>query len=203
MSHTVNRKRFTDCASKEIQESRSGKSLKCRARRSLHQLSRIRGAGRLTPPGYATIRKVIFHKKDSAPCHKRHFCLHFACLRLRGDDFILEAFVIIIMVKGQKVVCINDRFGEFIRAIYLQLPVKGKTYTIREVFLGREKIVKATGTATVGILLAELVNPPDPFHAGQQELGFTSERFAPLEELPARQEEVGELAGVGAGSGFN
>jgi hypothetical protein len=107
------------------------------------------------------------------------------------------------MVKGQKVVCINDTFGEFIRAIYLRLPVKGKTYTIREVYLGREKIVKGGETATVGILLAELVNPPDPFHAGKQELGFASERFAPLEELPAEVEEVGEAVGAGAGGGDN
>ena len=105
------------------------------------------------------------------------------------------------MVKGQKVVCINDRFNEFIRSIYLQLPVRGKTYTIREVFLGREKIVKAGASATVGLLLAELVNPPDPFHAGQQELGFTSERFAPLEELPAKEIEAGELVGAGADGG--
>lgn len=106
------------------------------------------------------------------------------------------------MVKGQKVVCINDTFNDFIRAIYLQLPVKGKTYTIREVFLGREKIVKGGESATVGILLEELVNPPDPFHAGKQELGFTSERFAPLEELPAEKEEVEEAVGAGSGGGF-
>ncbi len=106
------------------------------------------------------------------------------------------------MVKGQKVVCINDTFNDFIRAIYLQLPVKGETYTIREVFLGREKIVKGGETATVGILLEELVNPPDPFHAGKQELGFTSERFAPLEELPPEKEEAEEAVGAGAGAGY-
>lgn len=104
------------------------------------------------------------------------------------------------MVKGQKVVCTNDSFTAVIRAIYKQLPVKGNTYTIREVFLGREKVVKGGDSATVGLLLAELVNPPDPFHAGQQELGFSSERFAPLEEVPAEQAEE-ELAGVGAGDG--
>ena len=103
------------------------------------------------------------------------------------------------MLKGQKVVCINDGFSEFVRAIYLQLPVKGKTYTIRDVFLGREKIVKSGASATVGILLDEIVNPPDPFHADKQELGFASDRFAPLEELPPRQQHVkiGELVGAG------
>lgn len=99
------------------------------------------------------------------------------------------------MIKGQKVVCIDDTFSEFIRAIYKQLPVKGVTYTIREVFLGREKIVKGGDTATVGLLLEELVNPPDPFHQGLQELGFSSERFAPLEELPP--EEIEETVGAG------
>ncbi|MDR2675886.1 MAG: hypothetical protein LBC18_13730 [Opitutaceae bacterium] len=105
------------------------------------------------------------------------------------------------MVKGQKVVCINDTFKDFIRAIYTQLPVKGETYTIREVFLGRERIVKGGESATVGLLLKELRNPPDPFHAGQQELGFTSERFAPLDELPPEEIEAGEAVGAGAGAG--
>ena len=111
------------------------------------------------------------------------------------------------MVKGQRVVCINDTFNEFIRAIYKQLPVKGVTYTIREVFLGREKVVKGGDSATVGLLLVELTNPPDPFHAGKQELGFTSERFAPLEEVPdeeAVEENEEALAGTGGnkGAGF-
>jgi len=101
------------------------------------------------------------------------------------------------MVKGQKVVCINDSFTEFVRAIYLQLPVKGKTYVIRDVFLGREKIVKGGDSATVGLLLQELHNPPDPFHAGQQELGFSSERFAPLEEVPAEHAESEEMLVAG------
>ncbi len=100
------------------------------------------------------------------------------------------------MVKGQRVVCINDSFPQFVRALYKQLPVKNKAYTIREVFLGREKIVKGGESATVGLLLEELTNPPDPFHAGQQELGFSSERFAPLDELPA-EEAVEEEVGAG------
>jgi hypothetical protein len=105
------------------------------------------------------------------------------------------------MVKGQKVVCTNDSFSTVIRAIYQQLPVKGDTYTIREVFLGREKVVKGGDSATVGLLLQELVNPPDPFHAGKQELGFSSERFAPLESLPDETAEEEVFAGAGAGHG--
>jgi hypothetical protein len=105
------------------------------------------------------------------------------------------------MIKGQKVVCINDTFPDLIRALYKQLPVKGATYTIREVFLGREKVVKGGDSATVGLLLVELVNPPDPFHKGEQELGFTSERFAPLEELPPEEieEENFSYSGIGTG----
>jgi hypothetical protein len=104
------------------------------------------------------------------------------------------------MIKGQKVVCINDGFNDFVKAVYKQLPVKGDTYTIREVFLGREKIVKGGDSATVGLLLEELVNPPDPFHVGKQELGFSSERFAPLEEHPPEEAEVGAEAEAGAGN---
>ena len=102
------------------------------------------------------------------------------------------------MVKGQKVVCINDTFSPAIRALYKQLPVKDNIYTVREVFLGREKIVKAGDSATVGLLLEELTNPPDPFHQGEQELGFSSERFAPLNELPPEEVEEEEVVGVGA-----
>jgi hypothetical protein len=106
------------------------------------------------------------------------------------------------MVKGQRVVCTNDSFPQFVRALYKQLPVKGSAYTIREVFLGREKVVKGGESATVGLLLEELHNPPDPFHAGQQELGFSSERFAPLDELPDEENVEEEAAVAGGFIGF-
>ncbi len=103
------------------------------------------------------------------------------------------------MIKGQRVVCINDTFTDFVKSVYKELPVKGVTYTVREVFLGREKVVKGGDTATVGLLLVELINPPDPYHVGKEELGFSSERFAPLEELPPEESEVGEELEIGAG----
>ncbi|MDB4474575.1 hypothetical protein N9023_06165 [Opitutaceae bacterium] len=108
------------------------------------------------------------------------------------------------MQKGQRVVCTNDTFTDVVRSIYEQLPTKGDTYTVRDVFLGREKIVRAGDSATVGLLLEELNNPIDPFHADSQELGFSSERFAPLEELPPEEmydEAEQELELVGPGPG--
>jgi hypothetical protein len=108
------------------------------------------------------------------------------------------------MVKGQRVICVNDTFPASIRTLYKQLPVKDTIYTVREVFLGREKIVRGGDTATVGLLLEELTNPPDPFHQGKQELGFSSERFAPLAEVPAEEAEEDEVAaGVLAGAWAN
>jgi hypothetical protein len=106
------------------------------------------------------------------------------------------------VTKGQRVVCINDTFTELVRAIYRQLPVKGQTYTIREVYLGREKVVKGGDSATVGLLLVELLNPPDPFHAGREELGFSSERFAPLEEVPAEEAALAQDEAGAADYGF-
>lgn len=115
-------------------------------------------------------------------------------LPLRGRAPVLASAP---MVKGQKVICVNDAFSPTVRALYKQLPVKDTIYTVREVFLGREKIVKGGDSATVGLLLEELVNPKDPFHQGEQELGFSSERFAPLNELPDEKAEAEEVVAVG------
>jgi hypothetical protein len=81
--------------------------------------------------------------------------------------------------KGQRVVCINDTFPPAIAAMYAQLPVKGNNYRVRDVYLGQES--PKAKDATCGITLYELRNPPDK---QLREIGFNSERFAPLEELP-------------------
>lgn len=96
------------------------------------------------------------------------------------------------MQKGQKVVCINDTFPTWVKFLYKQLPVKGTTYTVREVFLGRGKL--KGGDGEVGLLLEELVNPQDPTHIDRQELGFNSERFAPLQSNEELVEEEIEEA---------
>jgi hypothetical protein len=89
-------------------------------------------------------------------------------------------------VKGQKVVCINDEFPALALEMYSQLPKKDSVYTIRSVFIGRGNLTKAGSgqqDGEIGILLEELVNPRDPaLKTGLSgELGFNSERFAPLE----------------------
>lgn len=82
-------------------------------------------------------------------------------------------------MKGQRVVCVNDTFPPAIAKMYTALPVKGQTYRVREVYLGQES--PKAKDATCGITLYELRNPPD---ARLREIGFNSERFAPLDELP-------------------
>ena len=86
------------------------------------------------------------------------------------------------MQVGQRVVCVNDTFESWVHEYYDQLPVKDQTYTIRSVSLGRGTLV-GSDSAEVRLLLEELVNEPDPHHVGGEELGFRSDRFAPLEEI--------------------
>src|SRR6478672_2181975 len=61
--------------------------------------------------------------------------------------------------KGQRVVCINDTFPPAIAKMYAQLPVKGNTYRVRDVYLGQES--PKAKEATCGITVYELRNPPD------------------------------------------
>jgi hypothetical protein len=92
-------------------------------------------------------------------------------------------------LKGQKVVCVDDNFSAGARLLFKQLPVRDVVYTVREVYVGRGNILKADSgkmEGEIGILLVELVNPPDPSlkRGLLYELGFKAERFAPLETLP-------------------
>lgn len=88
---------------------------------------------------------------------------------------------------GQKVACINDDFSPTIRHLYRQLPVKDEIYTVRYVCIGRSQVTSEVGSENAisyRILLEELHNPDDPYmhENAAEELGFRSDRFAPLEE---------------------
>jgi hypothetical protein len=89
---------------------------------------------------------------------------------------------------GQKVVCINDDFSATVRHIYKQLPIKDEIYTVREVSIGRSQVTSGAGGAndvSYLVLLQELHNPNDPYmhESSGEEMGFRSDRFAPLEEI--------------------
>mgnify|MGYP001164700965 CR=1 FL=1 len=101
---------------------------------------------------------------------------------------------------GQRVVCIDDRFDPWVYDLYKSLPRKNGIYTVRALGVGRsnptfaiddDAKLKITGADfDLLLLLEELHNPDDPHSTIQQELGFRAERFAPLEEDLAENEEV-------------
>jgi hypothetical protein len=101
-------------------------------------------------------------------------------------------------VKGQKVVCINGDFPPEAAKLFVELPRKDSVYTVRGVYIGRGNYYKHESgqkDGEIGVLLEEIKNPSDPsLRKGLNgELGFNSERFAPLEteeeEATAEQEE--------------
>jgi hypothetical protein len=102
------------------------------------------------------------------------------------------------MEVGQQVVCVDDEFPTPLAKHYANLPTKGKTYTIRAVFVGRRCMHPIGGTedSEIGLLLVELVNGMDPRNKYGQELGFNSERFRPLLHLDADSENEAELVRV-------
>jgi hypothetical protein len=103
------------------------------------------------------------------------------------------------MQVGQQVVCVNDYFPGPLAKYYKNLPVKGRTYTVRAVFLGRAVMHTTPGAADgeIGLLLKELVNGPDPRNRYGQELGFNCERFRPLEHTDDSTENQEELVMTG------
>ncbi len=100
---------------------------------------------------------------------------------------------------GEKVVCIDDRFHPEIAYLFTALPVKGKTYTVRECDMGRAKWTSAQkgwDSVEMKVLLVELVNGVDPSteKGCPSELGFAARRFAPLTDITQVEEaEIQEL----------
>jgi hypothetical protein len=92
--------------------------------------------------------------------------------------------------EGEKIVCINDTFESLHRKIYRELPKKGVVYTVRECSLGRLKTGAANPGVSYRILLEEISNDLDPYmdEATAEELGFRSDRFAPVIAIPEGEE---------------
>lgn len=108
--------------------------------------------------------------------------------------------------NGQRVVCIDDSFEPWVFDLYKSLPKKNSVYTVKAVKSGRSNpqfVVDDDANLSIGaaefdilILLEELANPNDPHSSIEQELGFRSERFAPLQEDFEENEEVVQV-GIG------
>ena len=92
--------------------------------------------------------------------------------------------------EGEKIVCINDTFESLHRKIYRELPKKGVVYTVRECSLGRLKTGAANPGVSYRILLEEISNDLDPYmdEATAEELGFRSDRFAPVTRIEEGEE---------------
>lgn len=99
---------------------------------------------------------------------------------------------------GEKIVCINDTFESLHRKIYRELPKKGVVYTVRECSLGRLKTGAANPGISYRILLEEISNDLDPYmdEAMAEELGFRSDRFAPIVGIE-EAEEAKNIAAIG------
>ena len=92
------------------------------------------------------------------------------------------------MRQGSKVICINDQFPTDILPFYTNLPIKDRTYIVRDLGIG----VALNGEpGEVVVYLESLPNPcstTPPF----PERGFNAERFRELE--PPAEIEAEELA---------
>lgn len=86
---------------------------------------------------------------------------------------------------GQKVVCMDEDYPDWAFELYRKIPIKGHTYTIRKVTIGRSDIEdQGTDSLVFCFLFDEIQNPIDPyFKGGKQELGFNESHFMTLEEF--------------------
>lgn len=95
--------------------------------------------------------------------------------------------------EGDEVVLVDDKWPPFI-AMYDNVPVKNKSYTVRDVRLGRVKIENPTGdenNCEVAITLEGLINGFDPHFEGDLiELAFRADRFRKKEETKEIKKEV-------------
>lgn len=87
------------------------------------------------------------------------------------------------MVKGQKVICVDDKVEPEIRRLYDKWISKGTIYVVRDMVLAQNRKGE---WGEVGLLLQGVVNPTQtipPF----QERSFNSERFRPIEDRKITQ----------------
>lgn len=95
-------------------------------------------------------------------------------------------------VSGDKVVLLDDRWPNFI-AMYDNIPIKNKTYVVRDVRLGRTTTKNSDNPedVDVAITLEGIKNGPDALcESGLVELAFRATRFRKLEEIQEERKLV-------------
>lgn len=86
---------------------------------------------------------------------------------------------------GQKVVCIDDKFSPWVHDLYVALPTKGETYTVRDIAPGQD----IHQNPEVVLTLREFHNPCGE---GGLERGFIADRFRVADPVRA-EEEIEEV----------
>lgn len=84
---------------------------------------------------------------------------------------------------GQKVVLVDDKWPEAVKALYLQLPVLDTVYIVRAVRVGvkvDELLMDMRRVLEPSILLIGIINPSNKLGV---EAGFAASRFRALAEL--------------------
>jgi hypothetical protein len=90
--------------------------------------------------------------------------------------------------NGQKVVCIDDKFPEWVKQLYTALPKEGQVYVVRGSTVGVSYTPHGRQEGEIAIYLIGIKNPTSnqpPF----RERGFNAERFRPLDELKEETKE--------------
>ena len=84
--------------------------------------------------------------------------------------------------SGDRVCCANGDFDPLAKYLYRDLPIKDSVYTIRECTIGRTRTGSPDKGVSYLVLLVEVTNGPDPYQhpSRAEELGFRSDRFAPM-----------------------
>lgn len=96
------------------------------------------------------------------------------------------------MRQGSKVVCINDQFPTEILPFYTNLPIKDRTYIVRDLGIG----VALNGEAGEVVVYLEAMPNPCSTTAPFPERGFNAERFRELE--PPAEVEIEETVEASA-----
>lgn len=83
---------------------------------------------------------------------------------------------------GQKVICVDGKFPEWIHVFLDSLPIEGETYTVRDLVPGTGWNLKEEPA----VYLVEIVNP---LNKAGIERGFACRRFVEPEEVMEEVEE--------------